>query len=180
MTTETKTAEVKAVPEFKLTPDQEAGVALYSSNSSKNSKGILVVSKKPLFDRLESAHGVSQDDVKKVMDAIDAETELAAVLALRDLEQTIGAATPEQLADDEWRRSQVGAVRLPTYGGSTLVRVKAEKYGVNPSKLGAEGDPTFSTTYGRTSVGIETSKKMSPSFHAYASSTIKNMFNVTD
>jgi hypothetical protein len=179
MTTETKTPEAKVVPEFKLTPDQEAGVALYSSNSSKNSKGILVVAKKPLFDRLESAHGVTQDDVKKVMDAIDAETELAAILALRDLEQTIGGATPEQLADDEWRRSQVGAVRLPTYGGSTLVRVKAEKYGVNPGKL-TDGEPTFSTTYGRTGIGVETSKKLSPSFHAYASDTIKNMFNVTD
>lgn len=138
----------------------------FMENSKTGSNGIVEISKNAYKTVLEE-QGVTQEDVKRVHDAQDFANTAAAEVALRTVEGKIGAATPEQLQDKDFRKNLSATVRVPTFGGTTEITHTAEK--ITPIPFRGEGEePAYKTSYGTTSTKINAKGRIHKEFHAEA------------
>ena len=178
MTTATKTVEktdaAKTVEQLIA-----EGVAFYEANSSFNPNKHERIIKKAVFDeRMEVVHGLSPAVVKQVSEAINFEAGVAAELASHDAVRVIEAATPEQRADDNWRRETAPMVRLPTPGGNTELTCIIERYSRNPLASQQPDAPTHVTSHGRIGIAIRAKGRIERSVHDRASERIKAALNI--
>ena len=173
MTTETKTAP-KADDSKTVEQLIEEGVAYYEANSTFNPQKNERIIKKAVFDeRMEVAHGISPDTLKKVTEALNFETTVASELASHDAVRVIEGATPEQRADDVWRRKTAPMVRLPTAGGNTELTCNIERYSINPLASQQPDAPTHITSHGRIGIAIRAKGRIDRGCHDRASERIK-------
>ena len=154
-------------------------VSFFMENSKLRSNGIREVSK-PAFMEQVKKHGINQSDFERVQTAVDFVTTAAGHVALRDLEERVGAASPEELKEESFRKGLSSTVRLPTHGGATEVTVKAETKNPIPFR-GEEGaEPQFKTTYGQTRTTINTKGRMFRDFNAEADSRLRKALGMEE
>lgn len=136
---------------------QDAVVDMFLSNTEINQSGVRVIPKKLFIEAVEK-QGVTEADYKKVQASTDFITTAAARVALADTESKAKAASKEDLASEDYRRSLTSTVRLPTLGGNTEVEFFAEK----ASNVPARGDvpATVKITNGRFRTTINTKSRI--------------------
>lgn len=116
--------------------------------------------------------GVSEEEVKRVQEAMGTLTTAASEAALRDNMDKFNAASADDKASETFRRNLSSEVRIPTFGGSTTVENFFETVKNNPFKKADEGAVEPEVVYGRTSVKVNTKMRIAPGFHKHASDTI--------
>lgn len=158
----------------------KAGVEFYRENSEINSGGMRVIPKGPFIERLKVVHDVTDDDVKKVQNAINFETNVAAHVTLEDLVDKIEA-TPVEDRDEEFRINVKAATRLPTHGGSTEITVNGEGTVNVPGRPDADGNnpgPTSRQDWGRTRTTIKAKGRIDKNFPDMARDRLRDMLKV--
>lgn len=152
----------------------DTAVDYYLEHSTVKNNGVREVRKADFVKGLEARHGVTEEDYKKVQDALKFETTAAARVATADLEKKASEASKDDLKSDEFRKGLSAAVRLPTFGGSTEVEVFGEKWDNLPRREGMPEDaPTHKVTHGRVRVSINTKRFIDGDFVTEAQDRIR-------
>jgi hypothetical protein len=159
-----------------------ASVSHFMENSTVRTNGTREVPKAAFREAL-AKHGVDDEMVKKVHDAVAFESTAAGRVALADLEKKIEGATDEDLADENFRRNLSAMVRLPTYGGSTEITAYAETHNPIPSRgTDADGNPNergTKVTYGRIKTSINTKARIHADLHEESNERMRRSLKVT-
>ena len=151
------------------------GAEFYLASARVKSNGVHEIPSAVFYERLEKEHGVTKDSLKVHYDALEFEESAATLAATSILEAEIAKATPEQLADEDFRKGMKGVVRMPTYGGSTEVIVKAERH-----TSAGFGSNERNVSYGHVTTNINKSKTMFPQAPAEAERRIKAQLGIKD
>lgn len=163
--------------------DMEKAVDFYRGQSEVGNTGVRRIPKAAYMERLDTEHGVDEATLKKVQNAVDHETTVAAHVSLADVEDSIKAASKDQLADEEFRRNLSATTRLPTLGGSTEVTVNAEKLIPIPGRPDADGNVGERSTkllFGQTRTTIQAKYRIEKTFHEEAASRLRSSLGIKE
>lgn len=154
-----------------------AGVDYYLEHSKVKSNGVREVPVAAFVSRMET-HGVTKEDAKRVQDAINFETTVAARLALALAEKKLQEATAEELKDDDFRKTLRTVVRIPTFGGNTEVECQAERWDNIPFQ--GDGEKSHKVTHGRFRTTINAKSRIDPVLHDEARDRIRKIIGFTE
>ena len=162
-------------------PGLSEAVNFYREESKVKSNGVREVPK-AAFIKAIAKHGVTEDDLKKVNDAVNFETTVAAALAVSDVEEKISQASKDQLKDEEFRKGLEGVVRIPTLGGATTVTAFAETHNPIPTRGDADGngERQIKITHGRIKTQISTKGRIIGNYAETARDSIRAKLGIKD
>lgn len=163
-------------------PAMEAAADYYFENSKVKSNGVREVAKPAFLTRMEEQHGITEKEIKRVQTALSHETTVAAHLAMRDIEAKIKESSADDLANADFVSDIASTIRLPTFGGSTEVTMKAQKVSPIPFRGDGEGDsqPQFKTTFGTVRTTIQAKGRIERDFHTYAADRVRSALGILD
>lgn len=170
------------VAEVEVTDNKMAeAVAYYEEHSRIHPmQRLREINRDAYLTRMKEAHGISKEEAKRFQDAINFETEVAAGVALNDLEKKIAEASEEDLKNDEFRRNMLATVRIPTFGGNTETTMYAEKASPIPGPAGEDGERRMSVTHGRLKTTINLKSRVSKGFHSEAKDRIRAALGISE